>query len=97
VGNRIVFADAGLERGLADRRADILIANIQADILQIYAADLLRAVAPGGTLILSGILATELDAVAKHFANEAHRLNRPSEPPRQDVDGEWSALALDLP
>ncbi len=50
------------------RAADILLANIQADVLMRFARELTGAVAPGGELVLSGILAGELDQVRAVFA-----------------------------
>jgi ribosomal protein L11 methyltransferase len=53
---------------LAEGRYDVVIANIVADVLVFLASDLKRALAPGGKLILSGILdqyeAKILDAYA---------------------------------
>ncbi len=57
----VEFAEAGIEEALRERQADLLLANIQADVLAIHADDLARAVAPGGTLAMSGILAAEVD------------------------------------
>jgi ribosomal protein L11 methyltransferase len=67
-----VFVLAGLEDGLrAAGAADIVLANIISDVLCIYADNLLAAVAPGGVLALSGILAREQDAVRQHFETRA--------------------------
>jgi ribosomal protein L11 methyltransferase len=86
---RVVFRTAGLDDGLAGVQADVLLANIQADVLMRYARTLLGAVAPGGALVLSGILATELAQVREVFAKAA---------PGWRIDlrvmGEWSDLAL---
>jgi ribosomal protein L11 methyltransferase len=61
------FVHAALEDGLRGRTADLLLANIQADVLAIHADDLAAAVAPGGVLALSGILASEVDDVRAGF------------------------------
>lgn len=55
----VEFKHAGISDGLEGKKCDILLANIQADILEIYAKELLNAVKSGGTLVLSGILAIE--------------------------------------
>jgi ribosomal protein L11 methyltransferase len=88
--DRIVdFYLGDLIDGLAGRQAELLLANIQADVLIRFAQELLGAVAPGGTLVLSGILATELTQVRETFAGMA---------PTWGVDsrtmGEWSDLVL---
>jgi ribosomal protein L11 methyltransferase len=62
------FSLAGLEAALRGRTADLLLANIQADVLALHADDLAGAVAPGGVLALSGILAAEVDEVRAAFA-----------------------------
>ena len=53
---------------LAGRQADLVLANIQSDVLMRHARELLAAVAPGGALVLSGILAGEIAAVRAAFA-----------------------------
>lgn len=89
---RVNFFTGDLVSGLAGRQADILMANILADVLMRFADDLLSAVAPGGTLILSGILAQERDRVRQLFSSKA---------PGWRVDtrtmGEWSDVVLVRP
>jgi len=46
---RVRFVAGDLVTGLAGRQADLVLANIQADVLQRFAAELTAAVAPGGT------------------------------------------------
>jgi ribosomal protein L11 methyltransferase len=86
---RVDFRTAGLDDGLAGVQADVLLANIQADVLMRFAGTLVGAVAPGGTLVLSGILATELAQVREVFAKAAPGCEIDSR-----VMGEWSDLAL---
>jgi ribosomal protein L11 methyltransferase len=81
-----------LAGGLRGRRAEIVLANIQADVLCRHAAELAGAVAPGGTLVLSGILATELSAVRAAFSPATVGWGAESR-----TLGEWSDLALRLP
>jgi ribosomal protein L11 methyltransferase len=92
LGGRVRFFTAGLDDGLAGRMADVVLANIQADVLVRGRAPLLAAVAPGGTLALSGILATERDAVRSAFAAAA-----PGWTVESRVMGEWSDVALRRP
>jgi len=68
LAGRVEFFTADLASGLAGRQADIVVANIQADVLSAGAGALAAAVRPGGTLVLSGILATEIGRVREAFA-----------------------------
>jgi ribosomal protein L11 methyltransferase len=63
----VAFSLEGLEAALKNRTADLLLANIQADVLGIHADDLARVITPGGTLALSGILASEVNDVRRKF------------------------------
>lgn len=89
---RVNFSVGDLVEGLAGRQADVLLANIQADVLMRFARELVGAVAPGGTLILSGILAGENAQVCAAFAPLT---------PAWDVEtrvmGEWSDVVLTRP
>jgi len=89
---RAHFFAGDLGRGLAHRQADIVLANIQADVLVAGKRALLRAVAPGGTLALSGILVAERAAVRAAFASAA-----PGWRIASAVLGEWCDLALTRP
>jgi len=86
------FRWAGLEEGLQDRQADLLLANILADVLCQHAARLCAALRPGGWLVLSGILAREVQAV--HAAFSPHVAARTGSPPPSDSrsDGDWADL-----
>jgi ribosomal protein L11 methyltransferase len=78
-----------LVTGLAGRQAELVLANIQADVLMRFARELIGAVAPGGQLVLSGILAIEQAQVREVFARLV-----PGWPIEGRVLGEWSDLAL---
>ena len=88
----ITFAVADLETGLVDRKADLILANIQTDVLIPYSDHIVHAVAAGGTLALSGILAKELDQVRQHY--EARFTDLELGPLSLDsrIDGEWADL-----
>ncbi len=92
LSGQVTFTTADLISGLAGRSADLLLANIQADVLMTFAKGLVSAVSPGGQLVLSGILASENDRVRETFAAAA---------PGWKIDsrlmGEWSDLVLDRP
>ena len=89
MAGRVNFFAADLADGLAGRRADIVVANIQADVLVREARALVGAVAPGGTLVLSGILAVECAGVRAAFSSAAPEWKDDSR-----VSGEWCDLAL---
>jgi ribosomal protein L11 methyltransferase len=92
LAGRARFFAADLAAGLAGPPADVVLANIQADVLMRHARELVGAVAPGGALILSGILAGEGETVRAIFAAAA---------PGWKIDtrslGEWCDVALGRP
>lgn len=72
-----------------DASADLVVANITADVLMAIAGDLVRVLRPGGTLILSGILLQEARRVAEAF-------DRPGVARRHALEQDgWTALVLD--
>lgn len=83
------FYEGDLITGLAGRQADILLANIQADVLMRFSHELLGALSREGVLILSGILATELAQVRAHFEALA-----PGSTTDSRTLGEWSDLVV---
>lgn len=92
LGGRVEFFVADLVTGLGGREADLVLANIQADVLMRFARELVGAVAPGGTLILSGILAAENADVRAAFEKVA-----PAWSVNARTMGEWSDVVLSRP
>jgi ribosomal protein L11 methyltransferase len=88
----VEFFTADLEGGLANSLGDLVMANIQSDVLLANVRPLVAAVAPGGTLVLSGILAVELESVRMGFAPAAPDWHIESR-----TLGEWSDLCLTSP
>ncbi len=86
---RIEFYVGDLVTGLAGRQADVLLANIQADVLMKFARELLGALSPAGVLILSGILASEQAQVRALFESMPGDWSTDSR-----VLGEWSDLVV---
>jgi ribosomal protein L11 methyltransferase len=70
LSGKVRFATAGLPEGLPQGRAGVVLANIQADVLVRHARELVAAIAEGGVLEMSGVLAAELAAVRDAFASE---------------------------
>lgn len=89
LGGKVDFYVGDLVTGLAGRQAEVLLANIQADVLMKFTRELLGAIAPGGVLVMSGILATELAQVRETFATAAPGWGTDSR-----TMGEWSDLVL---
>ena len=93
LGGAVDFFTGDLVSGLADgRQAEIVLANIQADVLMRFVTELTGAVAPGGALVLSGILAIELEKVRAVFAAAV-----PTWKMESRVMGEWSDVQLIRP
>jgi ribosomal protein L11 methyltransferase len=89
---RVNFFTGDLVGGLAGREAEVVLANIQADVLMKFAPQLVHAVAPGGTLVLSGILAQENAQVRARF-----EALTPKWTINARVMGEWSDVVLTRP
>jgi ribosomal protein L11 methyltransferase len=90
--NAVRFGTAGLPEGLGRAGADVVLANIQADILIRHSEALAASVAPGGLLAMSGILAAEARTVRGAFAAAA-----PGWVQSSRVLGEWCDLGLRRP
>jgi ribosomal protein L11 methyltransferase len=92
LSGEVRFTVGDLTSGLAGVKADVVLANIQSDVLIRFARDLVTAVAPGGTLVLSGILARENAEVRTAF--EEHT---PDWSVNARTMGEWSDIVLTRP
>jgi ribosomal protein L11 methyltransferase len=69
---------------------DVVLANIEAVVLVPMAPAFPALLAPGGALILSGLLATDVDAVTRAYHDAGFQIDA-----RRDED-EWAALQLSL-
>ena len=92
LAGRVRFFAGDLAGGLSGVQADVVLANILANVLMRHAAALTAAVAPGGMLVLSGILAEERDRVRATFAEIV-----PDWPQASRTMGEWSDVVLTRP
>ena len=92
LNGRIDFLVGDLVTGLAGRTADVVLANILADVLIRFSPELIQAVAPGGTLILSGILAAENSQVRAAYGRAA-----PGWGMDHRMMAEWSDVMLTRP
>ena len=65
----VSFTECGLDDGLPSGKADLLLANILANVLTDYRESLLLALRdkPGSTLVLSGILQKEVETLTNAF------------------------------
>lgn len=88
-GLRLAVADGlGHRELIAHRRYDLIVANILAAPLIEMAADIAGALAPGGTLLLAGLLDTQAAAVTRAYRR--HRVRLAGIPAR----GEWPTLRM---
>ncbi len=92
LSGNVRFATAALPDGLEGVQAGLVLANIQADVLIRHSIGLAAAVAPGGLLAMSGILATEIGAVREAFTAAA-----PGWVFDSRVLGEWCDACLRRP
>lgn len=88
----IEFRWADLVEGLKDKTGDLLLVNILANILCEHAELLCGSVRNGGKLVLSGILAREVEEVHAVFAPVVSSItgNEPAMDAR--IEGEWADL-----
>lgn len=89
LADQVHFFVGDIVSGLKDRSAGLIFANIQADVLMRFASELLQSVNTGGALVLSGILASEIDQVRKVFKGVAPTWHSESR-----VLGEWADLLM---
>ncbi|MCK9240862.1 50S ribosomal protein L11 methyltransferase [Desulfocurvus sp.] len=80
------LAVGSLEALAPERTFRLVLANILAGPLKVMAPQLRARVAPGGCLVLSGILTEQADSVADAYT----ALGLPA--PRRENSGEWTAL-----
>lgn len=92
LSGRVEFFVGDLTSGWKHAPAELVMANIQSDVLVRFTRELLGAVAPGGQLVLSGILERELEGVQSAFAAAAPDWRVDSR-----VMGEWGDLLLARP
>ena len=68
---------------------DVILANIQRDVLETIAAELGAHIAPGGRLVLSGLLTSDAEPVRSCYQAQSWRLCS-----RGD-EGEWASLVFE--
>lgn len=88
----ISFQWQGLDEALPSASADLLMANILANVLCDHRELLCAAMRPGGRLILSGILAREVEQVHAAFAPVVARHTGATPPFDSRSDGDWADL-----
>ena len=93
MAGEVIFTTNGIADGLCSESADLVMANIQADVLCANAELLLSAVRPQGLLALSGILSIEAQKTAALFQETIISLGSSFILKRKD-EGEWTQLSL---
>lgn len=86
VADRFDATNAPLSR--TEGRYDLVVANVLAEILVDLKEEIAERLAPGGLLVLSGILAEKSGWVAAEYASAECRLEETKE------EGQWTALLL---
>ncbi len=89
VADRVVVATGGIDvvpELAGDERFDLVLANILAEPLIDLAPDITARVKEGGVLVLSGLLAIQVEQVSTAYS----ALGWPA--PHVMIDGEWAAL-----
>jgi len=88
-GELLLAVADGMDSAMLTARApfDLLIANILAGPLIELAPDFAKALAPGGTIILAGLLDTQADAVISVYEAEGFSIT-------ERGSGEWPVLVL---
>ena len=88
-GELLLAVADGMDSAMLTARApfDLIIANILAGPLIELAPDFAKAIAPGGTIILAGLLDTQADAVAAAYETLGIKLT-------DRGSGEWAVLVL---
>ena len=91
----VLFNECGLDDGLPSGEADLLLANILANVLTDHRERLLLALRdkPGSTLVLSGILQKEMETLTNAFRESAKSLNLQFQISRADL-GQWSSVTF---
>ena len=91
-GELLLAVADGMDSPMLAARApfDLIIANILAGPLIALAPDFAKALAPGGTIILAGLLDTQAKAVARAYSDQRMTL-------RDAGTGEWPVLILSSP
>lgn len=84
------FHQGDLTDGWREKKAQVVVANILGHILTAHREELVLAVEPGGCLILSGILKTEVEEVAQCFKPFFEECTL-------ETMGEWASIVLEKP
>lgn len=92
VAAQVLASDTPLDA--LHERFDLVLANILAVTLEALAAELLRALAPGGTLVMSGVLAEQLPHLEQVFAEVALAHARALRKERVVQRGDWVAVQM---
>jgi ribosomal protein L11 methyltransferase len=87
VSARTTFVEGSIE-AIAGSRVDILVANIASHVLQLLATQLCAAVNDSGAVVLSGVLAEQVDEVLAAFAVFGFGLVSTA------AEDDWRALVL---
>ena len=87
VGDRVRVSQGNLLEAMVGKQADLIVANIIADVIITLAPQAIRHLAPGGLFIASGIIGERRDSVTAAFKECGFNVLEQAE------QGSWVALA----
>jgi len=90
LARRVTFGEADVTRlpKRPDRTFDVVCANLMHDLLVVECRRIAARVAPGGRLVLAGILSHQFPAVERAYANLGWAVERDA------TEGEWRSATL---
>lgn len=89
----ITFQVSDIEKGLENYKANLILANIEADVLCANSQAFINAIQPQGVLVLCGILVQEVKKVKAHFKEQLQAL-RQTYDFQSNTLGEWADLCI---
>lgn len=94
VHKELIFKTASLEEIFPEEKSDLILANILANVLCQNSKLLLKAINFKGSLVLSGILGSEVEEVKAHFCREASQLWKNFKMDSRSL-GEWADVCFE--
>lgn len=91
LNGKVKFEVKGIGEALQNKKADLLMANITADVLCNYSDQVVKAIKYNGWLVLSGILNSEVKQVKDHFVTKISK-EWTEYILKEFFKGEWSSL-----
>jgi ribosomal protein L11 methyltransferase len=98
IGDRVSVAEASLaDEAASGTSYDLVLANLDAPVLQANCRPLIDLTAPGGSLVLSGMLAGRSPSIERTVADAARAAGRRFDVVDRPTEAEWGAVVARLP